>query len=85
MRGGRAEHLGKLLEPIPHFFRLKLDYLFRPLNISNQVEGMFGIVRVDHDRPGGETNGTRSASTYRSRGRLRIQAKPTHDESFGGQ
>ena len=54
MRGGRAEHLGKLLKSVPHLLFLGFRHLFRPFNVGNQVEGVFGVVWVGHDRPGGE-------------------------------
>ena len=85
MRGGRAEHLGKLLESVPHLLFLGFRHLFRPFNVGNQVEGMFGVVRVSHDRPGGETNGAGPAATHLARLRLGFQPELAHDKGFGGQ
>ena len=64
MRGGRAEHLGELLESVPHPLFLGFRHLFRPFNVGNQVEGMFGVVWVGHDRPGRETNGAGPTATH---------------------
>ena len=85
MRGGRAEHLGKLLESVPHLLFLGFRYFFRPFNVGNQVEGVFGVVWVGHDRPGGETNGAGPAATHLAGLRLGFQTESTHDKGFGGQ
>ena len=85
MRGGRAEHLGELLESVPHLLFLGFRHLFRPFNVGNQVEGMFGVVWVSHDRPGGETNGAGPAATHLARLRLGFQTESAHDKGFGGQ
>ena len=85
MRGGRTEHLGKLLKSVPHLLFLGFRYLFRPFNVGNQVEGVFGVVWVGHDRPGGETNGAGPAATHLAGLRLGFQTESTHDKGFGGQ
>ena len=85
MRGSRAEHLGELLESVPHLLFLGFRYLFCPFNVGNQVEGVFGVVWVGHDRPGGETNGAGPAATHLAGLRLGFQTESTHDKGFGGQ
>ena len=85
MRGGRTEHLGKLLESVPHLLVLGFRHLFRPFNVGNQVKGVFGVVWVSHDRPGGETNGAGPAATHLAGLRLGLQTESAHDKGFGGQ